>query len=202
MFNPFLVFVAMVAWSFLHSWLAALTTKKRVRGVFGEGLDRFYRLLYIGVALLTLIPILAMVVLLPSQLLWVIPTPWLYGTLFIQFLALIGLLITVRQIDVMSLIGLRQMTIPSAEKDGELVTSGTYGLVRHPLYLFSIILFWLLPYMTDLGLTFVIACTIYFFVGSVYEEQKMVAVFGDVYKQYQEDVPRIIPGENIKTLRL
>jgi protein-S-isoprenylcysteine O-methyltransferase Ste14 len=62
------------------------------------------------------------------------------------------------------------------------------------MYLFSIILFWLLPYITDLILAFITASTLYFLIGMIPEERKLVEVYGEEYQRYQEDVPRIIPG--------
>ncbi len=197
MIYPLTVFMAMVAWCFLHSWLAAFSTKRLARQLFGEGIERYYRLIYIVIALLTLMPILAMVLLLPGRLLWTIPPPWVYLTSALQLLALAGLFISILQIDALAFLGIRQLTNPDAERDAELVTHGTYGLVRHPLYLFSIILFWLIPFMTDLILSFVIASTLYFIIGTFPEERKLVDIYGEDYEAYQEDVPRIIPFINL-----
>lgn len=187
------VFISMCAWSVLHSWLAAFSTKNRVKRLVGERIQRYYRLIFILIAGVTLLPILAMVVLLPSRVLWRIPAPWLYFTIALQGLALLGLVITVLQVDTLAFIGLRQLRDPDAEKKNELVTRGFYRWVRHPLYFFSLILFWLLPIMTDLTLAFVIAGSLYFIIGTVPEERKLVEIYGDAYRQYQQDVPRIIP---------
>jgi len=35
--------------------------------------------------------------------------------------------------------------------------------------------------------------TLYFFVGTFLEENKSVEAFGDAYRQYQQQVPRLIP---------
>lgn len=78
---PALIFIAMGAWGTLHSWLAAFSTKQLAGDLFGDGIDRYYRVIFVGVALLTLLPVLGMVVFLPSRLLWVIsPPPWVYIT--------------------------------------------------------------------------------------------------------------------------
>ncbi len=50
--------------------------------------------------------------------------------------------------------------------------SGSYRLVRHPLYLFSLFLFRLFPCMTDLTLAFFLAATPYFMLGTFPEERK------------------------------
>jgi methanethiol S-methyltransferase len=187
------VFISMCAWSVLHSWLAAFSTKSLAVSIFGNGIRRYYRLLFIGIAVLTLLPILAMAALFPSRIVWTIPVPWLYLTLTIQGLALLGLVITVLQVDTMAFIGLSQLHHPDAEHKGEFVTSGFYRWVRHPLYFFSLILFWLYPLMTNVSLAFVIASSLYFVIGTLPEEQKLVEIFGESYRQYQQEVPRILP---------
>lgn len=105
--NALAVFISMTVWGVLHSWLAAFSTKDRVYRLCGEGLRRTYRLILVGVAVLTFLPILAMVILLPARVLWRITTPWLYLTLLIQGLALMGLVMTILQVDTLAFIGLR-----------------------------------------------------------------------------------------------
>lgn len=190
---PVLVFIAMAAWGVLHSWLAAFSTKRLAREIFGDGIDRYYRLIFVGVAVLTLLPILGLVAFLPSRLLWSIPAPWVYGTLLIQGLALAALLVTVFQTDVMAFAGVRQVLQPDLKHENQLVVKGFYRLVRHPLYLFSIILFWLMPSVTDLILAFILAGTLYFLLGTIPEERKLLATFGEAYRQYRQEVSWILP---------
>lgn len=188
-----IVIVSMCTWSVLHSWLAAFSTKDLAQRIFGEKIRRFYRLIYILIAGVTLLPILGMVLFLPSRVLWVIPVPWRYLTITLQGLALVGLVVTVLQVDTLAFIGLRQLNNPDAESEAELVTRGFYRMVRHPLYFFSLVIFWLFPIMTNLGLAFVIVSSLYFVLGSIVEERKLVEIYGDSYRAYQRDVPRIIP---------
>lgn len=191
------IFISMCAWSVLHSWLAAFSTKDLVARLAGTGIRRFYRLGFVLVAAVTLLPILAMVVFLPARVLWIIPRPWLFLSLLLQGLALAGLVISVLQVDTLAFVGWRQLRQPDAEQHAQLVTRGFYRWVRHPLYFFSLVLFWLFPYMTDLILAFVIASSLYFLLGTLPEEQKLTQIYGESYRQYQQDVPRIIPGLKI-----
>jgi protein-S-isoprenylcysteine O-methyltransferase Ste14 len=190
---PLLVFIAMGAWGAIHSWLAAFSTKRMARKVFGSGIDRYYRLIFVGAAVLTLLPILGMVAFLPSRTLWVIPAPWVFVTTLVQVLAIAALMVTVMQTDPLTFIGLRQASQPDLEHENKLVKTGFYRLVRHPLYLFSIIAFWLFPYVTDLILAFILAGTLYFLIGLIPEERKLVETFGEEYEQYHRDVPALIP---------
>jgi protein-S-isoprenylcysteine O-methyltransferase Ste14 len=191
---PALVFLAMAGWGVFHSWLASFSAKRLARKVFGTKIDRYYRLLFVATAVITLLPVLAMVVLLPSRMLWTIPTPWIFLTLVLQFLALVALVATTLQTDVMAFAGVRQVLQPGREHENVLVTTGLYRTVRHPLYLFSIILFWLSPYMTDLTFAFFLAGTLYFVIGTIPEERKLVQTFGEQYRQYRREVPWLIPG--------
>jgi protein-S-isoprenylcysteine O-methyltransferase Ste14 len=197
-FFPVLVFISMAVWGVLHSWLAALSTKEMVREILGKTVDRYYRILFITIAVVTLLPIFAMVIFLPSRVLWIIPSPWLYLTILIQLAAIVGIIITVLQTDVMAFMGVKQLLKPDQDHENELVIKGFYKYVRHPMYLFSLILFWLTPVMTDLVLAWVIASTLYFMIGSIPEEQKLVAKFGDDYLQYRREIPWLIPGINIR----
>lgn len=194
MLYPILVFVTMGAWGVLHSWLAAFSTKRLARTIFGKGIDRYYRLIFVAMAVLTLIPILGLVALLPSTLFWVIPPPWLYLTLAVQFLALIGILATLYQTDLMAFAGVKQLNDPEVERKNDLVTGGVYRIIRHPMYFFSLVIFWLMPYVTDLIFAFFLASSLYFLIGTIPEEQKLLEIYGEAYERYQQKVPRIIPG--------
>jgi protein-S-isoprenylcysteine O-methyltransferase Ste14 len=47
--------------------------------------------------------------------------------------------------------------------------------------------------MTTSLLAFNLAGTIYLYVGSIFEERRLIAEFGDDYRKYQQQVPRFIP---------
>ncbi|QRN82708.1 isoprenylcysteine carboxylmethyltransferase family protein [Chloroflexota bacterium] len=190
---PILVFLATAAWGALHSWLASFEVKNLAREKFGPKADRYYRLFFVLAAGLTLAPIFALVVFLPSKVLWVIPTPWLFLTLIAQFLAIVLLVATALETDVMVFAGIRQVLHPEQTYEDTLVVKGFYRYVRHPLYFFSIIIFWLFPYMSDLTLAFFLAGTLYFLIGTIPEERKLLETFGEAYRQYRQDVPWMIP---------
>jgi len=96
-------------------------------------------------AVVTLVPVLALVGFLPSRVLWVIPLPWLLLAVGVQFLALVMLVATTLETDVMAFAGIRQVVQPNVEHEAKLVIKGFYRFVRHLLYFFSIIIFWLFP---------------------------------------------------------
>jgi protein-S-isoprenylcysteine O-methyltransferase Ste14 len=73
------------------------------------------------------------------------------------------------------------------------VVRGPYRWVRHPLYLFSLLLIWSSPDVTTDRLLFNACFTVWIFVGSWLEERDLVEELGDAYRAYQRDVPMLIP---------
>jgi len=70
---------------------------------------------------------------------------------------------------------------------------GPYLWVRHPLYLFSLVFFWSFPDLTADRLLFNVLWTAWVFLGTVLEERDLVELFGQTYREYQRDVPMILP---------
>jgi methanethiol S-methyltransferase len=70
---------------------------------------------------------------------------------------------------------------------------GPYRWVRHPFYLFSILMIWSCPDVTADRLLLNILWTVWIYLGTFFEEADLVAEFGEVYRGYQLQVPRLIP---------
>lgn len=78
----------------------------------------------------------------------------------------------------------------------ELITTGPYKIVRHPIYsaLFGLLI------VTGYSITqlwaFIIAI-VFYFIGTIFrtrvEEQLLIQHFGDQYEKYKKKVPAIIP---------
>jgi methanethiol S-methyltransferase len=92
-----------------------------------------------------------------------------------------------------SLSGLRGLFIESATN--ELIITGVHKFMRHPLYLGTFAFIWgffiVYPYLSLFISNTVI--TVYTLIGIHLEEQKLVAEFGDQYRQYRQRVPKLIP---------
>ena len=70
---------------------------------------------------------------------------------------------------------------------------GAYQWMRHPLYFFSLIMFWSCPVLTADRLLFNLMWTIWVITGTVLEERDLVREFGGQYQEYQKKVPMLIP---------
>ncbi|MGA2526461.1 MAG: isoprenylcysteine carboxylmethyltransferase family protein [Smithellaceae bacterium] len=75
---------------------------------------------------------------------------------------------------------------------------GPYCWVRHPLYLFMLVMIWSCPNLTTDRLLFNILWSAWIFVGTLLEERDLVEQFGDAYREYPEKVPMLSPFKFIK----
>lgn len=181
------------AYAVLHSLLAGLPLKNWVKRVLGAGIERWYRLTYNVIAVITLLPLFPLLAWLPTPTLYLVPTPWRWLMVGGQLLALAGLVVALLQTGLFYFLGLAQVVAERPAESGVLSVSGLYGWVRHPLYFFCLLFLWLTPVMTANLLTVYLLFTFYFYLGSFFEERRLLAEFGSAYRDYQQRVPRLLP---------
>lgn len=115
------------------------------------------------------------------------------GSTFDRFISLVGLVLLI------AAMGGRiwASAYVAGRKDRVLVTEGPYSVVRHPLYMFSFLGFIGVGLAFE-SLTLAALFGLIFLVGHwpavVAEERRLVALFGDEYTAYRQEVPRFIPG--------
>lgn len=106
------------------------------------------------------------------------------------------LLYTTFLIDHFDLFGLAQVWRHLARKNyqpPQFRTPALYRLVRHPLYIGWLIIFWAAPVMTSAHLLFAIMTTAYILIAIRLEERDLVDAFGADYVAYRRRTPMLIP---------
>jgi methanethiol S-methyltransferase len=183
--------ILVILWGLLHSLLASQKAKELVQLWFGHRIARFYRLGYNGFAIVSFLPVLAALFLVPDRTLYLVPLPWSLLLIAGELLALIALLVGFLQTDAREFLGFRQLG--GSAEPSQLTTSGLYHYVRHPLYTAGLVFIWLMPLMTVNVLAFNLALTVYVIVGAYFEERKLRRVFKQVYVDYMAITPMFIP---------
>lgn len=72
-------------------------------------------------------------------------------------------------------------------------TPSLYRLVRHPLYVGWLIIFWAAPTMTVAHLVFAVMTTAYILIAIQFEERDLISAFGSEYSSYKRRTPMLIP---------
>jgi protein-S-isoprenylcysteine O-methyltransferase Ste14 len=94
------------------------------------------------------------------------------------------------------LFGLRQVwrnLFDEPQSGLKFATPFLYRIVRHPLYIGWLCIFWSAPVMTVTHLFFALITTAYIFVAIRFEESDLMAKHPE-YAEYRRQVPMIVPG--------
>jgi|WetSurMetagenome_2_1015567.scaffolds.fasta_scaffold187724_2 methanethiol S-methyltransferase len=192
-FSIFALVTVVFLWGLLHSLTASLQFKAFLRRTLGNGVDRYYRLIYNLFSILSFLFVLILALIIPDKTIYVVSFPWAAIMITGEFAALAVLLLAFRQTDILDFLGIRQIIGPKSTKPHKLVTKGFYAYVRHPLYSAGLAIIWLLPFMTARVLVINLALTVYVVVGAYIEERKLRHRFGQEYIDYSAETPMFIP---------
>jgi len=166
-----------------------LKIKAEVQSWFGSKSDQWIRLANNFIAVITLLPILLI-----DKELYRIPCPWFIATLTFQAMAVIVVIIGLKQTAMTSFIGLRQLFLLEVSIPPRLVTRGLFCYVRNPLYAAGLVFIRLLHIMTCNLLALNLELTAYILVGPYFEDRKLVSEFGEAYAENRCHTPILIPG--------
>jgi methanethiol S-methyltransferase len=106
------------------------------------------------------------------------------------------LLYTTFLIDHFDLFGLKQVwrrLLNKTYRAPVFRTPSLYKVVRHPLYIGWLTIFWAAPTMTVSHLIFALATTAYILIAIGLEERDLVSAFGATYVDYRARTPMLIP---------
>jgi protein-S-isoprenylcysteine O-methyltransferase Ste14 len=194
-----ILFVGWAAFYALHSLLAHQLTKNYFMKLTGSYF-KFYRLVFNVISVAYFLLLLLFQFSLPvenfiSNIFWL---RVLGGIIFIMGATV--LLTAFSNFNKAEFIGIEQLTVNNSDNKDiivqhQLVKTGMYGYVRHPLYFGVIImLIGALMYFPNYStLIFVITTFIYLPIGVSLEENKLVDEFGEQYLQYRKEVKMLVP---------
>ena len=181
----------------MHSLLIDMRVVDALHRRF-PGFVRYYRLLYNGVSLTTLVPLAIATRSSGGEVVvaWTTATMPVRAALLAASLALFYS--AAKKYDLQYFLGLPQyrtgVTNVLIGPDEEFSEAGVFGLTRHPWYLGSLLLIWSALREYPLAV-FLAACilSIYLLVGTVLEENKIIARYGKAYRTYQQRVSMLFP---------
>ncbi len=189
--SPFIILFAFALYGLLHSITASLKLKKNVRVLLGSFGDSYYRILFNIFAVLSFIPVFALVYWLPDKTWYSLSSPWSILFNAVRLLFALLLLISATQTGLMQFIGFSQVL--GTDETDNLKTNGLYKYMRHPIYTFTMTFFWFSPIMSQNSAAFYLAISLYSIIGAIYEERKLIKAYGQDYIDYQSKTPMLIP---------
>src|SRR5690606_20843790 len=197
--DVFLIILIFSIFGYIHSLTASFEIKKKLFELVGDKIA-FYRLGF-NILSLFLLYLAYLIMPKPNLIIYDLNPPYDLLVLIPQFAGLAGIFWTFRYICLKEFIGIQQIerwlkrNYNSEELDEHytLRINGPYTFVRHPLYFFSMMILIFQPIMDLFYLTILIYIIAYFYIGSEYEEKKLIKIFNDDYIKYRETIPRLIP---------
>ena len=176
-----------------HSVMARGAFKRRLTAVVPEAVERPTFVLASTLVVIGLFvfwqPIDAIV--------WQVDATWarvaLYGVMLAGFLLALYASFLINHFD---LFGLRQVWLAFRGRPYTpvpLVKPALYQIVRHPLQVGMLMLFWSAPTMTAGHLLLAAGMTAYILIGLWFEERDLVREHGEAYRDYQRTVPKLLP---------
>ncbi len=183
--------IGWVLYALLHSLLADLRVKEAVTSRL-PGFAPWYRLCFNGVALLTALPLMWLMWVMPGAELWAWHGAWAWLANGLAIAALFGAMQSSKAYAMNDFLGLGVLGGDKAIERDVFRLSAPHRFVRHPWYSFGLVIVWTRD-MNAAMLVSALAITIYFVAGSWLEEKKLIAIHGDTYRRYRERVPGLLP---------
>ncbi len=181
-----------LAFSLQHSGMIRSSFRRRMEAVLPQGCFGAFFAVASGTALWVLL------------FLWqpVGPEPvsiqgaWRWGPRIAYVLAVAGFLWAGRALGALDPLGVQCLVNRlrgRPQGDVPLVVRGPYRWVRHPMYLFALVLIWACPDLTPDRLLLNGLWTAWIVAATRLEERDLVSVFGESYRRYRREVPMLVP---------
>ena len=198
-----------VLWALVHSVFASKQAKDFTRRIAGSRYrDGLYRLVYNAQSVVLLLWAARRFALVPDRELYHVKPPWSRLFRASQAASLGVLLSGVRVMGIANFAGMTPLwdfltgrdIRPEPEAQGppigandEVVRAGAFRFTRHPGNLGALGLFLFLPRMTANRAVLTALVALYTVLGSMHEEYRLLAAYGDAYERYRSKVPFLIP---------
>lgn len=182
--NEVILGILWIGYGIIHSVLASETVKKTFS-------TKYYRLIYNLLAIILLLAIVYFQISIGSKKLMedsifnqILGGIMMFSGIFVIYLSF-------KNYDLKEFMG----TDVQHQKQHELTTEGLSEFVRHPLYVGILLFIWgsFGFFATESYLTTALFLSVYIRIGIYFEEKKLISVFGKKYKEYQKNVPMLIP---------
>ena len=199
-----------VLWALMHSVLASKQAKDLVHRVAGPRYrNGLYRLAYNAKSVVLLLWAARRFARLPDRELYRIRAPWSWLFRASQAASLGVLLSGVQVMGMLNFAGTTSLwnfltgkgnVRPEPEAQGppmgddeEVVMAGAFRFTRHPGNLGALGFFLFLPRMTANRAVLIVLVALYVVLGSMHEEYRLRASYGDAYERYRRVVSFLIP---------
>lgn len=176
-----------------HSIMARQWFKRRWTRIVPEAAERSTYVLASSVALIVMFAAWQPI----GGIVWQIDSAAGQATMYTMYAAgWLVVLLSTFMINHFDLFGLRQVWLYFRGREYTHLpfkTPAFYRYVRHPLYFGWLLVFWSAPVMTAAHLFFAVMTTAYILIAIRFEERDLVALHGEKYRRYREQVPMIVP---------
>jgi protein-S-isoprenylcysteine O-methyltransferase Ste14 len=116
------------------------------------------------------------------------------GCALLAAVAFVWIVVALRRtIDLLGLRPIRAHLRGRVPKPSPFVVRGPYRWVRHPLYAGVLVLLWVRPAMDADAFLLAVLLSAWILAGTFLEERDLEQDFGDQYRRYKRQVPRLIP---------
>lgn len=186
-----------ISWCAMHSILIDASAVGLIRN-YAPGLTRYYRLLYNGFSLVTLIPLIIVTRMAEGQVI----VSWEGYAVSVRILLLVAAFLLLKggakKYDLVYFLGVKQLQTGEEHlllsDTEEFTETGVFGITRHPWYFGTLLLIWSILAKYPLPV-FLAVCilSVYLVIGTMLEERKIVAQYGDSYRRYRQRVSMLFP---------
>lgn len=187
----------------MHSVLICAPIERSLQTSFPQ-LKRYYRLFYNLFSLLTLLPLIILTKTDVGEPILSWNGTMTLGRVILIFLSCLLFYGGARRYDLFYFLGIKQMRSGKESlllsEDQSFSPTGVFGITRHPWYLGSLLLLWsILPEYDEKMVLVALILSVYLWLGTLLEERKILAQYGESYREYTTTVSRFVPWKWLLT---